>query len=58
MDKQYRMYEINRQSDLLCYRADLLPDCPCRDALVRRIEALNTRYTLLLMVGSWNIQQA
>jgi hypothetical protein len=53
------MYEINRQSDLLCYRADLLPDCPCRDALVRRIEALNTKYTLLLLkVGSSNIQQA
>jgi hypothetical protein len=48
MENQYRLYLIRRQLDLLCYRADRLPDCPCRDSLIRRIEALNIACGLLL----------
>jgi hypothetical protein len=48
MEKQYRLYVVILQLDLLCYRADHLPDCPCRDRLIRRIEALNIEYGLPL----------
>lgn len=48
MEKQYRLYTIIRQLDLLGYRADHLKPGPRRDTLVRRIEALNVEFTLLL----------
>jgi hypothetical protein len=41
-------YEILRQLDLLCYRADRLKAGPCREALVVRIERLVIDYVILI----------